>query len=147
MTDLRIWWHGVLTAGLVAIMAAAAAADGGLAWSTFLGGSSEDRGRGVAVDSAGNVLVIGTTIASDFPATAGSHDPVYSGEGDIFLAKFSPDGSNLIYMTFIGGRQDHEDGVEGGDGIAVDDDGNVYLTGWTSATDFPVTAGAFDRTF
>lgn len=123
------------------------AVDPVLDYSTFLGGSDEESAWIIAVDSFGCAYVAGETYLSDYPTTFGSYDTNFSGEGDIFVSKLDPSGSNLIYSTFIGGSADHTDGVEGADGIAVDEFGNVYLTGWTSATDFPTTPTAFDRSF
>ena len=118
-----------------------------LRYSTFLGGSDEELGWVVAVDDYGQAYVTGETYSLDFPTTVGSFDRTFSGDGDIFVFKIDSSGSNLLYSTFLGGANDHPDGVEGADGIAVDSAGNVYLTGWTSATDFPTTPGAFDSSF
>lgn len=123
------------------------AVDSVLDYSTFLGGSDEESAWIIAVDSLGCAYVAGETYLGDYPTTFGAFDTIFSGEGDIFVSKLDPSGSNLIYSTFIGGSVDHTDGVEGADGIAVDEFGNVYLTGWTSATDFPTTPTAFDRSF
>jgi len=121
----------------------------GIDYSTFLGGSDEEMGWIIAVDAQGNAYVAGETYSylGDYPTTPGAYDRSFSGEGDIFVSKLDPSGSTLIYSTYIGGSIDHEDGVEGADGIAVDSEGNVYLTGWTSAYDFPTTPGAFDSSF
>ncbi len=118
-----------------------------LDYSTFLGGSDEEEAWVIAVDSFGCAYVAGETYMSDYPTTFGSYDTNFSGGGDIFVSKLDPTGSNLIYSTFIGGSADDPEGMEGADGIAVDNLGNVFLTGWTSATDFPTTSTAFDRSF
>jgi hypothetical protein len=105
-------------------------ADGSsLVYSTYLGGSANDRGAGIAVDSVGSSYVTGSTDSSDFPIK----NPFQSSPKGLFVTKFSADGGSLIYSTYLGGS--------GGDsvaGIAVDPSGDAYVTGSTSSTDFPV---------
>lgn len=107
-------------------------AGGALVFSTYLGGSSDDRGNGIAVDATGNVYVAGTTSSSDFP-TATPLQP-HSGGGvyDVFVAKLNAAGSSLVYSTYLGGSDD-----DYGNGIAVDAAGSAYITGYTSSTNFP----------
>lgn len=120
-----------------------------LIYSTFLGGSEEDRGDGIAVDSQGNAYVIGCTTSFDFPTSNPLQATFYGGStetslkewcqnGDAFVAKLNPTGSALVYSTYLGG---HDSDV--GIGIAVDTAGNAYITGGTFSTDFPTTANAF----
>lgn len=125
--------------------------DGTLAWATYLGGSGDERGHGIAVDSAGNIFVTGRTNSADFPTTAGSFDTTFNGNVDAFVAKLNADGSALAYSTFLGGSEFEID--QGFDamarqigGIAVDAAGNAYVTGETTSADFPTTAGAFRTT-
>lgn len=113
-----------------------------LRYGTFLGGSESDDGGGLAVDGSGAAYVTGSTFSPDFPATTGAFDPSLGAGGDAFVAKLSPDGSTLVYATFLGG-----DGWERGNAIVVDGTGTVYLTGATRSADFPTTAGAFDTTY
>ena len=120
--------------------------DPDLEYSTFLGGRDEDISWIIAVDASGNAYIAGETYGNDYPTTPGAFDTKFTGGGDIFVSKLDPTGSRLIYSTFIGGV-DNKEGEEGGDGIAVDDSGNAYITGWTSSADFPTTPGAYDRTF
>ena len=110
-----------------------------LAYSTFLGGAAADEGREIAVDSAGNIYVAGVTSSAAFPTTVGAFDTSHNGGGDIFVAKFNPTASALIYSTFIGGS-----GAEEGLGLAVDSSGNAFVAGRTQSTNYPTTAGAFD---
>jgi len=114
-------------------------ADGSLLWSTYLGGSTLDEGRGIAVDGAGNAYVTGLTCSTDFPMLNG-WDTTYNGGGDTFVTKFSADGS-LLLSTYLGGT--HNDS---GRGIAVDGAGDTYVTGETGSRDFPTGFG-WDSTY
>jgi Bacterial Ig-like domain (group 3)/Beta-propeller repeat len=102
-----------------------------LVYSTYLGGSKGAGGTGIAVDSAGNAYVVGSTSSSDFP-TKNPLQPNYAGGGDAFVSKFDPTGSALVYSTYLGGSSG-----ETGYGIAVDSAGSAYVTGVTTSTDFP----------
>ena len=113
-----------------------------LLYSTFLGGSDEERGWGIAVDQNGNALVTGITYSKDFPNTTGAFNTSYNKDGDVFISKLNPSGSSLLYSTFIGGNIKDE-----GNDIAVDSIGNAFVTGYTSSYDFPVTPNANDTTF
>jgi hypothetical protein len=107
-----------------------------LIYSTYLGGSSLDAGSGIAVDSAGNAYVTGTTYSADFPTTPGASETTCKScgttNGDAFVTKFNPAGSSLIYSTYLGGKKD-----DYGISIAVDSAGNAYVTGQTASTNFP----------
>ena len=116
------------------------AAGSALAYSTYLGGTEDDSPRGIAV-AGGNAFVTGETLSSNFPTTAGAFDRTYAGQYDMFVTKLNAAGSALAYSTFLGGAA-----VDNGAGVAVDSGGNAYAMGFTSSTDFPTTAGAFDRT-
>jgi hypothetical protein len=109
-------------------------------WSTYLGGSGEDSGHGVAVDASGSVYVTGHTKSSGW--TSGGFDTTYNGSGDYgdaFVAKLSSEGAHL-WSTYLGGDQ-REDGL----GIAVDTSGNAYVTGTTWSPGW--TSGGFNTTF
>jgi len=112
-----------------------------LVYSTFLGGDSGEYGDSIAIDSAGNAYVTGTTGSADFPVTPGAFDTTFNGVGDVFVAKLDSAGSSLIYSTYLGGG-----GYDGGYSIAIASAGNAYVTGYAWSTDFPVTLGAFDTT-
>jgi hypothetical protein len=118
------------------------AAGSALVYSTYLGGSDYDWGRGIAADASGNAYVIGSTQSSNFPTTAGAFQTILSGEGNAFVSKLSPTGTALIYSTYLGGGGD----FGSGGGIAVDVSGNAYLTGATDSSSFPTTPGAFQTT-
>jgi hypothetical protein len=108
-----------------------------LAYSTFLGGTSSDEGHDIDVDAAGSAYVTGITNSADFPSTPGAFDTTRTTAG--FVTKLSPDGSSLVYSTFI-------DGATIGEGIAVDAAGNAVVAGQAVAG-LPTTPGAFDESF
>jgi hypothetical protein len=105
-----------------------------LVYSTYLGSSGDDLASGIAVDSSGNAYVTGLTEGSNFP-TSNALQPLYGGNGDAFVTKLSPDGSVLVYSTFLGGS-----GSDEGLGIAVDSNGSAYVCGSTSSTSFPIAS-------
>jgi hypothetical protein len=105
-----------------------------LLYSTYLGGSDADRGLSIAADSSGNAYVTGWTDSADFPTL----NPLRTDQpyADAFVTKLDTNqagAASLRYSTYLGGR-----GAEFGQGIAVDSVGNVYATGWTTSSDFPV---------
>jgi hypothetical protein len=106
-----------------------------LDYSTYLGGPNTDYAYGVAVDQAGSAYVAGQTYGG-FPVV-NSLQP-YGGGGDAFVAKLSPDGSSLVYASYLGGKY-----FDAAYGIAVDSEGAAYVTGVTESEDFPVTPAAF----
>jgi hypothetical protein len=105
-----------------------------LVYSTYLGGSEEEFGLGIALDGAGNAYVTGTTASTNFPVTAGAFQTSCAGSscGDAFVSKLNSKGSALIYSTYLGGS-----GEDVGQSIAVDTGDHAYVTGYTSSTDFP----------
>ena len=130
--------------GLMAPMAVAPDAfvvklspSGQIVYATYLGGAGSDAGLGIAVDSAGSAYVVGSTNSQNFPVTAGAVQTRLAGNSDVFVAKLSPDGSALVYATYLGGA-----GFDTASAIAVDSSNNVYLGG-TAGGDFPTTPGAY----
>src|SRR5438477_4888670 len=115
-------------------------ADGSaLVYSTYLGGSGIDSTGDIAVDAGGNAYVAGSTTSLNFPTTPGAFQPVPgSGSSNGFATNLDPTGSSLVYSTFLG---------EGCAGLALDTQGNVYVTGQTGSTTFPTTPGAFHPFF
>jgi uncharacterized repeat protein (TIGR01451 family) len=101
-------------------------------YSTYLGGKDDDFGMGIAADSDGNAIVVGQTESSDFPIRSGIKK---SGPDDAFVTKLNSFGSDTIYSIFLGGSDS-----ESGNGIAVDRDGNAYVTGVTESDNFPTTS-------
>jgi hypothetical protein len=116
-----------------------------LIYSTYLGGSENDGASRIAVDSEGNAYVVGWTQSTNFPTV----NPFQAANGgaecncyNAFVAKINPEGSALIYSTYLGGTDNDDFGY----GIAVDGGGNAYVAGSALTTDFPVTSGAFQTT-
>ncbi|MCC7431050.1 SBBP repeat-containing protein [bacterium] len=113
-----------------------------LVYSTFLGGSSEDKGFFLSLDGSGNCYVIGFTGSNDFPTTVGAYDTLQNGSSDAFVTKLNSTGSSLVYSTFLGGSS-----TECGNSLSADESGNCYVTGYTYSSDFATTVGAFDTLF
>ena len=118
-----------------------------LVYSTYLGGTGEDQGWGIAVDIAGNAYVVGETQSCDFPTTSGVFQPsaigtncFNFGPSDLFVTKLDSAGAGLVYSTYLG-----DDG--GVPGIAIDAAGHAYVTGTTQSSTFPTTVGAFQTSF
>jgi plastocyanin len=111
-----------------------------LSYSTYLGGTSDDIARSVAVDSAGDAYITGFTLSTNFPVLK-AYQSTNKGGYDVFLSKLNPAGTRLIYSTYIGGTGDDEAGS-----LHLDPSNRVYLTGVTSSTNYPITSGAFQTT-
>ncbi|MGH9432115.1 MAG: SBBP repeat-containing protein [Terriglobia bacterium] len=115
-----------------------------LSYSTYLGGTNNDQADDVVLDSAGNIYIDGTTSSTDFPLH-NAEQPTCSScptsTPDSFVTELSADGSKLIFSTYLGGSAEDD-----GNGIALDPSGNIYVTGRTFSTDFPVTPNAFQPT-
>ena len=125
--------------GQDAFVAKLSAAGTSLVYSTYLGGAGgtvgfNEEGRGIAVDASGNAYVTGATSSANFPVV-NAFQPSYAGGGqDAFVSKLNATGGALLYSTFLGGK-----GLDVGNGISVDSEGNAVVTGYTFSTDFPVT--------
>jgi hypothetical protein len=116
-----------------------------LVYSTYIGGSGDDRGVSIAVDSAGSAYVLGFTSSTDFPTTTGAFRTANAGSYDAFVTKLNAAGSGLVYSTYLGGSGDDVGAAR--HGIAVDSAGSAYITGFTKSTNFPTTTGAYQTTF
>jgi Abnormal spindle-like microcephaly-assoc'd, ASPM-SPD-2-Hydin/Beta-propeller repeat len=113
-----------------------------LVYSTYVGGSGLDQGNGIAIDSAGNAYIAGTTASSSFVFTPNGFQTTNHGQGDAFVAKLTSAGA-LSYFTFLGGSL-----ADSGVGVAVDTSGNAHVTGSTvSSSDFPITTPVFQRLY
>ena len=108
------------------------AAGSALVYSTYLGGTNDDYGYGLAVDGLGNAYVTGTTTSTDFPTANAIQASNGGGGADAFVTKINAAGSALVYSTYLGGN-----GWDEGFGIAVDGSGNAHVTGYTLSPDFP----------
>ena len=102
-----------------------------LLYATYLGGSSGDEGRAIAVDAFGNAYVTGWTDSSDFPSTSSLP---YAGNRDAFASKINSVGNSLLFSTYLGGTAGDQ-----GNGIAVDSLGTAYMTGSSASAGFQVT--------
>jgi len=125
------------------------AAGNALVYSTYLYGEGDDSGSGIAVDAAGNAYVVGTTSSLFFPiADAFQPTSKVRGPSDAFVAKLNPDGTRIVYSSYLGGSGGASPSTGGDDGsaIAIDAAGNAYVAGFTKSYDFPTTPGAFRTT-
>jgi hypothetical protein len=109
-----------------------------LVYSTYIGGTSYDWGRGIAVDPSGDAYMTGFTGSSNFPTTAGAFQASLAGIQNAFVTELHTSGSALVYSTYLGGS-----GGDSGFAIAVDPLGNPYVTGIAGSSNFPTTSGAF----
>jgi len=107
-----------------------------LAYFSYLGGALNESTPSIAVDSAFNAYLAGTTTSTDFP-TLGPYQGSLKGASNIFVTKFNSAGTALLFSTYLGGT-----GTDSAAGIAVDKGFNVYVAGTTSSGDFPVTSGS-----
>jgi hypothetical protein len=110
-------------------------------YGTYLGGSFDDQGDSIGVDSAGNIYVAGITKSDDFP-TANALQPARLGDFDAWAARISADGAQLDYSTFLGGSKTEYLGR-----LAVDPAGYVTLAGTTNSADFPTSSNAYQTAF
>jgi len=115
-------------------------------FSTFLGGTHSDYGRSIDVDDSSYVYISGWTLSQDFPTTCNAFDTSYNDTSparwDVFVVKLNPKDSNLIYSTYLGGKE-----FDWGYGIVADDSGCAYVTGHSGSDDFPITSEAFDTSY
>ena len=97
-----------------------------LIYSTYLGGSFQDAGFGIAVDTSGNIFVTGYTESPDFPVTSGAYQTSLKGFRNGFVSVLNMGNpASLIYSTFLGGSE-----LDVSFGIATDNVGNAYVTGF-----------------
>ncbi len=124
-----------------------------LAYGSYLGGTDAELAFDIAVDAAGHAYLTGRTYSTDFPGTPGAFQPGHSGGScgtapdiypctDAFVVKMKADGTGLEYATLLGGPAGEE-----GDGIIVNEVGQVYVTGYTDSGNFPVSPDALDHSF
>ncbi len=117
--------------------------DGQLNWSTYIGGSNNDGGNGIALDSLNNIYITGYTSSNDFPII----NPIngFSWKHpfqDAFIMEVNANLTTVNFSTFLGGNLD-----ETGTGIAVSDPVNVYISGFTTSYDFPTSLDTGSQLF
>jgi len=133
-------FQSTLKGGADAFVAKIGPPGGALIYSTYLGGSLNDEGNGIAVDPSGAVYVTGDTASTDFPIVKpGAFQSTYGGgANDAFVTRLAGSGQTLLYSTYLGGS-----GADAGYAIAIDSTGNAYITGSSASTNYPVTGDAF----
>ncbi|MEZ5427993.1 MAG: SBBP repeat-containing protein [Pyrinomonadaceae bacterium] len=106
-----------------------------LIFSTYLGGSASDNMNfsSGALDSAGNLYVAGVSSSFDYPTTPNAYQVESNGSDEVVITKISPTGGSLVYSTFIGGNL-----IDSADALAVDTNGNAYVTGFTRSANYPL---------
>jgi hypothetical protein len=114
---------------------------GGRIWGTYFGGSENDLNASAAMDASGNIFIAGYTWSDSGIATPGSHQAVFGGTRDGFMAKFNDQGT-LLWSTYYGGDQ-----VDECRAIAIDPSGHIYLGGFTLSTTGIATAGSHQSAF
>ncbi|NDQ57249.1 MAG: choice-of-anchor D domain-containing protein [Acidipila sp.] len=110
-------------------------------YSTYLGGSDNDAGADIRVDTNGFAYVVGFTMSNNFPVTASAVQAALAGTQNAFITRLSPDGSLFVFSTYYGGT-----GVATTQRMALDASNSVYFTGFTSSP-FPTTAGVVQPVF
>lgn len=113
-----------------------------LLYSTFLGGSYGETWNEIQPLGANQIAIWGTTGSTDFPVTSGCYQPNLSGAGDGFLSVLDLSTSTLLYSTYIGGTND-----EYSTGLALDNNGGIYLGGYTNSPDFPTSVESSQPAF
>ena len=110
-----------------------------LVYSTYLGGTTGNQSaNGIALDSSGNIYVVGSTKATDFPVSSSAYQSTLNGLQDAFLCKINPASSTLAYSTYLGGELEDD-----GRGIAIASNGQVYFAANTNSTQFPLAGAAY----
>ena len=107
-----------------------------------MGGSGGDSAYSMAMDSGGNIYIIGRTNSSTFPTTVGAYDTSYGGYGDAFVSKLNGKLTNLLVSSYLGGSSS-----DYGYSIAIDTSGNIYVSGYTESSDFPITSGTYQTSY
>jgi hypothetical protein len=115
----------------------------GLVFSTYLGGNGDTGATGIALDQSDNIWLKGNTMSAVFPTTPGAFQTVLGGAFDAYVSELNPTGSQLLFSTYLGGTQTEYGGAT--HVLAIDNQNppNVYVTGYTDSTNFPVSAGSF----
>ena len=113
-----------------------------LIYSTYIGSDDDDdQGGAISLTPDGSVIFNGMTRSSNFNITQGAFQTVHNGRREAFVCKLNPQGTDLVFSTFLGGSDDDDIA-----GIAVDTNGSIYVCGRTGSGDFPTTTGAYQTT-
>jgi hypothetical protein len=116
-----------------------------LIYSTYVGGSGDDRGYGIGLVASANgtyePVISGYTGSTNFPVSANTAQGANGGRLDLFVTRLSADGRRLLYSTYLGGAGDDVTFAT----LSLDETGNAYVTGYTASTNFPVTPGAIQN--
>jgi hypothetical protein len=104
-------------------------------WASYLGGNGEDHIGDLALDSADHLVLVGKTDSTDFPVAAATQGTFAGGFADGFITRFSPDGSNLVFSTYLGGSS-----IDVVTGVEVDEGGAIHVAGSTGSFNFPTVA-------
>jgi len=118
------------------------AAGSALLFSTYLGGSGIEYARAIAVSTTGEIVVAGHTDSSNFPTTSGAYSRNIQGSEDVFVTRLNASGSALLFSTYLGGTS-----IDQAFDVALDSTGGAAVVGMTKSSNFPTTAGAYDRSF
>jgi len=108
-----------------------------LSYSSVIDVNNTTQPQGITADSEGNAYITGYTSATNYP-TVNAFQSANDGSQNVFITKFGPSGNVILYSTYLGGSN-----VDSGQGIAVDNSGAAYVTGFTTSSNFPTTPGAF----
>ncbi len=109
-----------------------------LVFSTYLGGNADDIARSVKQAHDGSIISSGFTYGQDFPVTPGAYQTAPNSSTDMFITKLTPDLSDLVFSTYIGGND-----LELLYDMSLGNDGSIFITGWTSSSNYPVTPNAY----
>jgi hypothetical protein len=120
-----------------------------LVYSTYLGGTGDDRANSICLDTSGNAYITGYTHSADFPISNGAYQPKYGGAGDAFVTELDSLGGALLYSTYLGGSgtenvivsdppEPPANSAQGFGNISIDKTGNIYVSGATASKDFPL---------
>jgi len=111
--------------------------NGAFSYFTLVGGSGDETDVSIAIDAFGNAYISGKTTSTDYPTANAIQSSYGGGDSDAFLSKISPDGSVLVYSTYLGGSD--TENLADKCGVAVDPGGNAYVTGDTRSNNFPLS--------
>ena len=109
---------------------------------TYFGGPGTELANDIEIDSADNIIILGSVFAEDLPVSDNAFDSSFNGGMDAFISKFDSDLSTLIYSSYIGGMES-----DVANALSTSTAGEVYIAGSTKSFNFPTTSGAFDSTF